>query len=227
VSDAPGVQSLLLVPEAQVGWAGTGEGKLFATQDGGATWQSIASPCEGQEILTLAASPTYVQDHTLLMGTGISATGNKPARVALWRSTDGGKAWRQITSQVTPARWVDIVMPQGVAQNAADQAVLATGAYCLRPLRRAKDVWISTQVDPSGANTLSVVVLGEIDNGGVLYAATGTGVYRSIDGGRTWQRFVEGLDSQSFISIVAMPDANGPALYTLSLGGLLWKCTLA
>jgi len=226
-SQIPGVQALLVVPEASAGWAGTAEGKLLVSRDGGATWQDKGSPCQGQEILSIVASPTYVEDHTLLMGTAIPATVTKQARIAVWRSTNGGNSWRQITSQITPARWVDIVMPSGVLENPAQQAILATGSYCLRPLRRAKDVWISTRVDPSGANTLSVVGIGEIDGGGLLFAATGTGIYRSIDGGRTWHSFSEVLGAYSFISLALVSGQEGASLYAMSLGGLLWRRELS
>jgi hypothetical protein len=222
-----GVQAVALAPSGGDGWAGTSEGKLYSTIDGGVTWQEAASPCEGEEILLMAVSPTYEQDHTLLMGTAVGATTMRQARVALWRSTNGGANWRQVTTQVTDARWIDIAMPSGITEHAVDQAVLATGWYCLRPLRRAKDVWISTRVDPQGANTLSVIALGEIDRGGTLYAATGTGIYRSIDGGRTWQPFMAGMSTESFISIVAAREGEQYVLYALSLGGSIWRRDLA
>jgi photosystem II stability/assembly factor-like uncharacterized protein len=223
VCDVADVQALLVLPGNTGGWAGTLGGALLTSKDGGKTWTEIESPCAGQDILSIVASPNYAEDHTLFMGTSLSATSNRPARVALWRSTNGGQSWRQLTTQVTPARWVDIAMPLGVTENVAEQAILATGPFCLRPLRRAKDVWISTRVDPRGANTLSVVAVGEVDGGGMLYAATGNGIYRSIDSGRTWQPFSAGVTSSSFVSVVAMPEDDHTMLYALSLGGLIWK----
>jgi len=227
VSSVAGIQALSLAPNDGSGWAGTMDGHLLATQDGGATWQEAASPCEGQEILSLVVSPNYGQDHTVLMGTAIPGTANRDPRVALWRSTNGGGTWRQVTTQASFARWMDIALPLGVQENVAEQAILATGAYCLRPLRRAKDVWISTRIDPNGANTLGVIILGELDEGGVLFAATGTGIYRSIDGGRTWHAYMDGLEAESFISIAAAPQGETYTLYALSLGGALWKRELA
>jgi photosystem II stability/assembly factor-like uncharacterized protein len=223
VHAAEGVQNVLVMAESGKGWAGDIAGRLFVSGDGGQSWTEGMSPCAGQEILSIVASPTYAQDHTLFMGSVIPGTGTKEPRVALWRSTNEGESWRQLTTQVTDARWVDIGMPNNVAADAALQAVVATGPYCLRPLRRAKDVWISTQVDPSGSNVLSVIVDGEVDQGGVLYAATGGGIFRSIDAGRTWQPFSAGLKTHSFISLMLHNDADGAALYALSLGGLVWK----
>ncbi|NLG49523.1 MAG: hypothetical protein GX552_05355, partial [Chloroflexi bacterium] len=223
----PNVQAIAMVANEPFGWAGTSEGKLLSTKDSGATWQAVECPCEGQEILSIAPSTTYNQDHTVLMGTAIASTNEKQARVALWRSTNGGETWRQLTTQTTPARWLDIAVPVGVEEKATEQAVLATGAYCLRPLRRAKDVWISTHVDPAGSNTLSVTALGEVDNGGMILAATGSGIFHSLDGGRTWQPFQEGIEGSSFISITATMQDGKAALYALSLGGILWKRELS
>lgn len=227
VYEGAGIQALELLEANGLGWAGASDGRLLMTRDGGLSWQETGAPVEGQEILSLAASPAFERDHTLYMGAASPAVGSTPARVVLWRSRDGGVTWQQLTTQATDARWVDIAMPLGVQDDVASQAVLATGAFCLRPLRRAKDVWISTQVDPQGANALSVVVLGEIDNGAQLFAATGNGIYRSLDSGRTWQIFSEGLTSDSFISIAAVGADRPQALYALSLGGLVWKHDLA
>jgi photosystem II stability/assembly factor-like uncharacterized protein len=226
VCDHQGIQAVLLLPDGGKAWAGTCDGTLLSSTDGGATWQDASSPCKGQEILSLVASPTYAQDKTLFMGTAAQAEAGQQ-RVALWRSTDEGVTWKQVTTQATPARWIDIAMPFDVEENAGEQAVFASGPYCLRPLRKAKDVWISTRVDSQGANTLGVVVLGEIDKGGQLFAATGTGIYRSVDGGRTWQAFGQGIDARSFVSIVLTRVDGQPCLYALSLGGSLWQRALA
>ena len=223
-----GISALLVLPEENLGWAGTVEGELLTSRDGGMSWQSVEDPpTEGQEVLTIVASPAFAEDRTLYMGTVIEGTRTNPTRVALWRSRNRGRTWHQLTTQQTDSRWVHITMPVGVTDRVADQAVLATGPYCLRPLRRAKDVWISTAVDPNGANVLSLVAIGEIDNGALLYAATGNGVYRSTDGGRTWHLFSEGMEGQSVIGLALLGEGDSRALYAMGLGGLVWKRSIA
>jgi len=225
VCDANDVQSLLSIQGTQEAWAGTAEGQLLRSQDGGETWESVASPCEGQPVLSLVASPTYAQDHTLLMGTAIAATGSRDARVALWRSTNGGEDWRQLTAQTTDARWLDIAVPEDDPE-AINHVVMVTDAYCLRPLLRAKDVWISTAVDPRGANALAVEAIGPVDGGGVLFVSTGNGIYRSQDGGRTWQHTSQGIDTASFVALAATPPPDR-RLLALSLGGVVYSLPLA
>lgn len=226
VSDAPGVQALLWIKGTQEAWAGTGDGRLLRSEDGGVTWVDVPSPCGGQLVLSLVASPTYAEDHTLLMGTAIPAVGSREARVALWRSTNAGKTWRQLTAQTTDARWLDITVPEGDPE-AINHVVMVTDAYCLRPLLRAKDVWISTAVDPRGANALSVVAIGAVDAGGVLYVATGNGIHRSTDGGRTWHSYDEGLDAASFVSLAVTPESSDRRLLALSLGGVVYSLALS
>ncbi|MHB9033863.1 MAG: WD40/YVTN/BNR-like repeat-containing protein [Anaerolineae bacterium] len=226
VCQAEGIRSIALAPDGS-GLVGTANGDLYLTKDGGMTWQETETPASGQEILAITFSPTYAQDHTILMGTAISATSSQQARIALWRTTNSGTNWRQLTTQVTTARWLDITLPIGVRERVVDQAIMATGPFCLRPLRRAKDVWISTRVDPSGTNALSVVSIGEIDSGGTLFVGTGNGVFRSIDGGRTWHAFLQPDEAQSFISLTVTREETQYVLYALSLGGRIYRHPIA
>jgi hypothetical protein len=199
-SEQKGVTTVMTIPREGLGWAGTADGKYLASKDGGSTWTSVDDgPSKGQEVLTIVASPGFSEDHTMYAGTAVKSTRRTKGKVVLWRSRNKGRTWHQVTTQETESRWMEVTMPAGTMDNVSDQAVLATGPFCLRPLRKAKDVWISTAVDPSGANVLSVVAVGEVDNGGVLYAATGNGVYRSTDGGRTWHAFSEGVEGKSFV----------------------------
>lgn len=221
--NARGVQALLLLPETGDGWAGTAEGRLLTTHDNGATWQMVGMPCQGQEILSIAASPRYRDDHSLLMGTAALASPIGEAGVAVWRSTDRGSTWRHVTAQATSARWADIVIPSDASGNPLERAALATGPYVLCSSPEIEGGWTSTIVDPSGASVLSVVDTGETDHGRQLLAATGTGVFRSADGGRTWIPFMEGLSPQIFLGLAMVSRERRQALYALSLGGVIWK----
>jgi hypothetical protein len=221
--NARGVRALLLLPETGDGWAGTVEGRLLATRDNGATWQMVGMPCQGQEILSIAASPRYSDDHSLLMGTAVLASPTGEARVAVWRSVDGGATWRHVMAQATPARWADIVIPSGAPGNPLERAALATGPHVLFPSPEPERGWTGTIVDPSGASVLSVADTGETDQGRQLLAATGTGVFRSADGGRTWIPFLEGLSPQIFLGLAMVSREQQQSLYALGLGGVIWK----
>jgi hypothetical protein len=78
-------------------------------------------------------------------------------------------------------------------------------------------------VDPSGANVLSVVA---DDQGEAVFAATGSGVFRSRDGGHAWEPYSDGLAPGTYLSLALVSGPAGRLLYALSLGGNLWRRAL-
>lgn len=223
VGEAQRAQAVNLVPETGDGWIGTARGELLTSHDYGATWLNAPAPCPGQPIVSIAASPRYAEDHSLLLGTFMAPGARQPGRVVVWRSTDGGATWRQIATQTTSAGWLDIAMASGIHGDPSAQALLATGPHLLHRAEHDGQSWTSTTVDPSGANILSLARAGKNDHSEVAFAATGNGVYRSIDGGRSWESFMEGLESRTYMSLALVPGEQSPSLYALSLGGVIWK----
>lgn len=69
-------------------FAGTFQG-LYVTRDGGETWSEIDAPplARGSRVEALGVSPSYGQDHTVLVSVG---------GVGLFRSTDGGKTFTAV-----------------------------------------------------------------------------------------------------------------------------------
>jgi photosystem II stability/assembly factor-like uncharacterized protein len=82
---------------------------------------------------------------------------------------------------------------------------------------------------PAGALPPGVVPSGlAVDPGapGVVYAGTSAGVFRSGDGGASWQRFGAGLDLFSVLALTF--DPRSPAtLYASTLGGGAFALDLA
>jgi len=74
---------------------------------------------------------------------------------------------------------------------------------------------------------LALAMDGDPEHGGSLFAATSGGVYRSSDGGRTWQRINSEENAGSYVSVAVGPAGEGRrALYALELGGRLWRLPL-
>jgi len=133
-----------------------------------------------------------------------------------------------VLDQHTSAMWLDAVLPPAPGRKPYDGAYFATETQCLRPLRGGHDVWVGTQVTVEAPNILGLAMDGDPGKSGVLYAATSGGVYRSQDGGRTWQAVNGETSSGSYVSVAIGPDGQGArALYALELGGTLWRWPLA
>jgi photosystem II stability/assembly factor-like uncharacterized protein len=241
VGQARGALALLLSPATADGWIGTVQGALLVSHDAGATWQAATSPCPGQSILAIAASPTYAQDRSLLLGAATPAGSGQQSRLSIWRSADAGGSWRQAATHATPAGWLAIVIPPAGRADPAAQAILATGQHALYPSPRDGGAWVATTVEPSGASVLGLAACANADRQSAVFAATGTGVFRSTNNGRTWELFTEGLalptppsldprtpiaPSLAFVSLALVDRAGGRSLYALSLGGVVWRRAL-
>lgn len=228
-------------------------GGVYRSDDGGCSWQP--SGCAGRNVYELAPAP--LDEHVLYAGT-------QPA--ALFRSEDGGRSWAEIDSlgRVPGAdHW-------GLPGDPTASRALAV---VLDPARR-DHCWVGVEVGgiletDDGGETWRVGLAGENPDihgivrdparQDVLYATTGfgrvganglpeekspAGVYRSDDGGRTWQyvwgdrsrRYTRPLciDSRAphavtvgcaptFRSAHADPDGAQSMLYQSTDGGSTWR----
>lgn len=230
VQEGSDVLALLVAPAGagdRRAWAATATGEVLFSPDLGATWATLSTDTEGDRALLLAASPHIAEDRTLLLGTATEVAWKKQPTVHIWRSTDEGRTWRKILDQHTSATWLDAVLPAAPARKPYDGAYFATETQCLRPLHGGRDVWVGTQMTAEAPNVLALTMDGDPSRGGALYSATSSGIFRSRDGGRTWQKISSEANAGSYVSVALGPDGEGRrALYALELGGRLWRLPL-
>ncbi len=230
VHEGSDVLALLVAPAGagdQRAWAATATGELLVSHDLGRTWSTLSTDTEGERALLLAASPHIAEDHTLFLGTTADVGWRKQPTVHIWRSSDEGRSWRKVLDQHTSATWLDAVLPPAPGRKLYDAAFFATETQCLHPLHGGRDVWVGTQVTAEAPNVLALAMDGDPEHGGSLFAATSGGVYRSSDGGRTWQRINSEENAGSYVSVAVGPAGEGRrALYALELGGRLWRLPL-
>lgn len=184
-------------------------GGIFKTTNHGVTWEPIfdeAGPTLSIGDMALAPSDPLI----LWVGTGES-NGEQQAGAwgnGVYRSLDGGKTWEHMGLQDT--RFIHRV---AVHPTNADIVFVAATGHRWGPneergLYRTLDGGRSWQKVLYVNEDTGVTEIAMEDNGRVLYAATWqrrrhawgnltggphSGIYRSIDGGDTWQKLGKGL----------------------------------
>lgn len=190
-------------------WFGSTGGGVWKTIDGGASWKPMADePLKGGSIGAIAVAPS--DPNVIWVGTGSACPrGNVSPGTGMWRSTDGGDSWKQAgladAGQIARVR----VHPQDPDLAYAAALGHAFGPNAERGVFRTKDggrTWenILFVSDRAGAVDLSM----DPANPRILYAAIwqavrrpwtlesggpDSGLWKSKDGGDTWEKLTEGL----------------------------------
>jgi len=167
-------------------------GGLFRSSTGGATWrhlQNLPSPFT-RDVAYAPGNPSVL----------IVTTGGRfrIAETGIWRSSDGGSSWAIPAGSRAPEgpRCPEVVSAHGIA-FAPDTSRLFVGTDC--GLATSDDLgasWTHTQLDPSrpvnGKKTQNRVFSVLAQSGGRIVAAGEDGIWRSQDGGTTWQKASSG-----------------------------------
>lgn len=152
-------------------YAAAGDIGLYVSDDGGVTWRS---PVEGP---TAGLVPRVIVPHPTEPDTVFVSFGG------VLRSTNGGVSWEPIADFGVR----DLAIVPGETET-----IWAVVGDELRRSRNGGASWKGVAVDlPSRAELHSVVV--DTANGGTVYLGHTSGVLRSTNDGRTWNRFDRGL----------------------------------
>ena len=191
---------------------------IFRSVDGGATWMLLTNAIAANLIVP---SPNYAIDQTLFAATADSR---------VMKSTDGGAQW-----------WPD--MNQAVTALTISPAYGASGTlYAAAPqvdglLRKtaADTSWyaVNPNIPPtSNGQPVHFAVLDFAADGsviaGVTYGSSEAAIYRSVDGGATWQLIGTGLDQFDLFDVTSTSNSSegnlhGALTFYAATSGGLWR----
>ncbi len=161
---------------------------VWRSTDGGETWTPGWRGLTHLRVSDLAVSPDYAEDRTLLAYSSYELFWKGDSGMSLFRSTDGGASWALEathsnigTNPPLPAPEEALPYPKQSVQfrvaGFADELQLSTdGGLTWRPVLRPEQPGLKTVVRSPG-----------FDEDGQAYILTPYTLYRTTDGGNTWE----------------------------------------
>ena len=114
----------------------------------------------------------------------------------IFRSTDLGGTWTEITPT---SKSPFMRLPSGINISVAGETLLVTGATNFYSTDRGQ-TWTSLGVDPNSfmVSRFPVVAIDER----TFYKAGGFGIHRTVDGGKSWHPFMDGIVGTRILNLV-------------------------
>src|SRR5581483_10152423 len=193
---------------------------VLKSSDGGNSCIPFDNGINGS-VRTVAVDP--INSNVLYAGT--SSTSGPVSAGRMYKSTNGGNNWQNVTGSLPTAMSVDsIVIDRSNTQTL--YAGTSVGIF------RSMDEGITWAAVNNGlAETNVQVLLIDPTTNSTLYAGTGpnsfqftsnkpAGLFRSTDGGNTWAPFGAGLPASIAVNALAFDKAQPPGLYAATNDGI-------
>lgn len=223
-------------------YAGGASGGVWKSTNGGVDWTPVADTMTAQAIGALAVAPS--DPNVVWAGTGETfIRSNVVVGDGIYRSTDAGRTWARMGLEKTGRIGRVIVDPRDPDVVFACALGHAYGPQPERGVYKTTDggiTWRRTLFvdEDTGCSELSIDLTNprilfagtwtvDIKTWGRMSGGTGSGVFRSKDGGETWERLTRGLPASPLGKIAVGVGASNPnrvyALIETGERGSLWR----
>jgi photosystem II stability/assembly factor-like uncharacterized protein len=185
-------------------YMGTDSGDVFRTRNAGGSWTEVSTGLPGDDILSLAVHPT--NRDVVYVGT---------YGAGVYRTTNGGDTWSARNTDLTDP------YPYSLAIHPVTPSIVLAGTE--------DGIFRTTNGGGSWNHVLDVSCCYREVHGlafdprrpaNVYAGLLHTGAFRSTDGGRTWQRFNNGLQ---MLEVEGMAVSGSGTVHAATDGGGVWR----
>ncbi len=205
---------------------GSLDGTLARSVDGGYSWEVMPPLEDSGSITSLAVSPDYLRDGTVLVGT---ETGG------VFRTTDSGRTARPANFGLLDPTVLALVCAPGWPDRPVAFAATIDGVFRSTNGGRA---WRPSGEDLDGLSVQALAVSPAFTRDGTVFAGSEEdGLFRSTDGGDSWQPLGEGVLDSTINALWVAPDFRttrlvlagtaGGGVYRSADAGDTWSAVLS
>ncbi|MFA6468207.1 MAG: T9SS type A sorting domain-containing protein [Bacteroidota bacterium] len=177
-----------------------GRDKVYKTINSGVNWITMNSnvPLDGNPVLAIAIAPTSSD-------TVYVTTTPRSSRGKVFRTTNGGSTWTNITGSLPDRYMIDIVV-HPVSSSTVYVTLSGFGTSHLYTSTDAGTTWINIGNGLPDVPTSAVAV--DPFNTTNIYVGNDLGVYVSTNSGSTWNTFSDGLYDATLIMDLSISQQN-------------------
>ncbi|MCF6366209.1 MAG: T9SS type A sorting domain-containing protein [Bacteroidales bacterium] len=169
-------------------FAGAATGGIWKTTDAGSTWTNLSGDITNLSVNTLVMAESNT--NIIYAGTGESFTGNGFKGNGVWKSTDKGATWNQLSSTATDENFAYI--NRLIVSPVNENIVLAATQTGIFKSADGGASWTNVYSSSPGVEDLTA----DPTNFNILFAGENSrGVLRSTDAGNTWLLSSNGIGS--------------------------------
>jgi len=215
---------------AWAGQTGGDKGGIWKSQDEGATWQQIGRVNGDSEFLKRSNVWVLRNDpsNPNILYAGMFVYGDSDTPGGIFKSTDGGLNWTEITNNIPVSNISDIaISPDGhtiyVATNTFYRSEPGAGIY---KSSNGGDTWMPVNHGLEKTSLKFEVLLMDKDDSNVLYTGPfrgGAGMYKTVNGGQNWYRTTfdnSGWWTKGFDNTWAIAEGADSKLYVATWKGI-------
>jgi len=217
--------SALAVTSNGVLFSGTLDGILARSVDGGYSWACMPPLEDSGSITAIAASPDYVNDGAILIGT---------EQGGIFRSTDSGRTAKPANFGLGELTVLSLACASGWPEKPVAFAGTIDGLYQSTNGGRA---WRRVRGDLEGLAVQAVATSPEFHKDGTIFVATEEdGIFRSTEGGRHWEQVGQDIPDATVNSLwisdnyardrTVLAGTSAAGLFRSQDGGDTWEQVL-
>jgi photosystem II stability/assembly factor-like uncharacterized protein len=186
-------------------------GGILRSGDGGEQWERVYFPALPPTVTVLAVSPYYADDGCLFAGT---------LDDGMLCSRDRGQTWQSANFGLLDPTIFSLALSPGFAED----GIVYAGAQCglFRSLNAGRS-WLEVEMPTDYDAVLSMALSPAFTTDHTMFAGTeSSGLWRSRDAGKSWQRLCEAVLDESVDQVVLAPNYPEDPRIVILCGGRLY-----